>query len=246
MGIQVVFLDAAGTLFHVRGSVADVYLQYGEKYGLKRTPAMIEAVNAAFTRAFRDAPAPVFHVSDPREIKRSERLWWFDVFHNVFYRVGMFDGFDEYFEEVFQAFDGPAHWVLYPETLSVLKGLKSQGYELGIISNFDSRLFTILRALGLSEFFQTVTLSTLAHAAKPGAQIFRVALEKHAVDPDDAVHVGDSVKDDLEGARMAGLHPVLLNRAAGRQPEVSAISATPVIQSLEALPAVLATLNQRA
>jgi putative hydrolase of the HAD superfamily len=243
MSIQVIFFDAAGTLFHVRGSVAEVYLQYGEKYGLKRTPAMISTVNAAFARAFQDAPAPVFHVSDPREIKRSERLWWFDLVHNVFYRVGMFEGFDEYFEEVFQAFDGPAHWVLYPETLAVLKGLRSQGYELGIISNFDSRLFTILPALGLSNFFQTVTLSTLAHAAKPAVQIFRVALEKHAVDPEDAVHVGDSVRDDVEGARAARLHPVLLNRAAGTHPDVRSGSATPMIQSLEALPAVLAALN---
>src|SRR5207249_907375 len=91
----------------------------------------------------REAPPPVFAVSDPTEIKRCERLWWFDIVHNVFYRVGMFNRFDDYFEEVFHAFGGPAHWALYPETSGVLKELKDRGLELGIISNFDTRLFIV-------------------------------------------------------------------------------------------------------
>jgi putative hydrolase of the HAD superfamily len=242
MSIQVIFFDAAGTLFHVQGSVAEVYLQYGEKYGLKRTPVMASAINTAFARAFQDAPPPVFHVSDPAEIKRSERLWWFDLVHNVFYRVGMFEGFDEYFDEVFQAFDGPAHWVLYPETLGVLKDLRSQGYELGIISNFDSRLFTVLRGLGLSGLFQTVTISTLAHAAKPAPQIFKLALEKHAIDPGEALHVGDSWKDDVEGARAAGLHAVLLGRQAT---SLSPTLSIPVLRSLQELPSAVAALQNK-
>ena len=35
--IQVVFFDAADTLFHIHGSVADIYLQYAEKHGFKKT-----------------------------------------------------------------------------------------------------------------------------------------------------------------------------------------------------------------
>jgi putative hydrolase of the HAD superfamily len=237
MSLQVIFFDAAGTLFHVRGSVAAVYQHYGEKYGVKQTPAMTSAINAAFARAFEDAPSPVFHITDPTALKQAERLWWFDIVHNVFYRIGMFEGFDDYFEEVFEAFAGAKHWQLYPETLDVLKSLKSNGYELGIISNFDSRLFTVLRGLGISELFQTVTISTLAHAAKPAGQIFKTALEKHAADSADAIHVGDSEKDDVTGARAAGLHGVLLDRSGERHAD-----AYPVIRSLEELPAVLARL----
>ena len=65
------------------------------------------------------------------------------------YRVGMFEGFDEFFEEVFARFAQAESWRLFPETLDVLKALKAcRGYELGIISNFDSRLFSVLRGLG--------------------------------------------------------------------------------------------------
>ncbi|HEX6726854.1 MAG TPA: HAD-IA family hydrolase, partial [Nitrospira sp.] len=49
-------------------------------------------------------------------------------------------------------------------------------------------------------------------AAKPAPQIFQIALEKHAVDPEEALHVGDSLRDDVEGATKAGLHAVLLDR----------------------------------
>ncbi len=240
---HVIFFDAAGTLFQVKGSVEEIYLAYAEKYGVKRTTESREAVKAAFRRALGEAPPPVFQVNEPLELKRCERLWWFDVVHNVFYRVGMFEGFDAYFEEVFHAFDGPAHWVLYPETLGVLKELKGRGFELGIISNFDSRLFNVLRGLGLSDSFDTVTISSLAHAAKPAAEIFRRALEKHAADPEEAVHVGDSVRDDVEGACSAGLTAVLLdrNRDRGGQPVGSGRSGR-TIASLEDLLPLLSSL----
>jgi putative hydrolase of the HAD superfamily len=236
--IQVVFFDAAGTLFHVKGSVAEIYLRHAENYGVKSSPAMLHAVSTAFKRAFQEAPPPAFAVNKPSDIKRCERLWWFDIVHNVFYRVGMFEGFDEYFDEVFHAFEGTAYWALYPETLSVLKELKDRGMELGIISNFDSRLFTVLRGLGLSDFFDTVTISTLAHAAKPSPRIFQLALEKHAVDPDEAIHVGDSVRDDLEGACRAGLHGALVDREGDQvlSPSLQADGRALILRSLEDLP----------
>jgi putative hydrolase of the HAD superfamily len=209
---KVLFFDAAGTLFHVRDSVADVYLTYAERYGVKRSEELLGKIQAAFIRAFHDAPPPVFAVTDPQEIKRCERLWWFDIVHNVFYRVGMFERFDDYFEDVFQAFAGPAHWTLFAETREVLSLLKAQGFELGIVSNFDTRLFSILRGLDIEGLFDTVTISSLAHAAKPSPRIFQVALEKHLVDPDESWHVGDSLRDDIEGAGKAGVHAVLLDR----------------------------------
>lgn len=249
--INVVFFDAAGTLFHVKGSVAEIYLRHAEPYGVKSSPAMLASVNAAFARAFHDAPPPMFAAKDPTEIKRCERLWWFDIVHNVFYRVGMFDGFDQYFDEVFHAFESASCWDLYPETRLVLKQLKEQGMELGIISNFDSRLFSVLRGLGIADLFDTVTISTLAHAAKPSPRIFRQALDKHAADPEEALHVGDSVRDDLQGARGAGLHGALLDRqgeyvdrqgkyASGQAARVT--NPSMILRTLDSLPQRLASL----
>lgn len=239
--IKVVFFDAAGTLFHVKGSVGETYLRHAEKYGVKRTGAMLESLNTAFQRAFKDAPPPVFAVRDAAEIKRCERLWWFDLVHNVFYRVGMFEGFDEYFDEVFEAFSRPELWALYPETLGTLQTLKRQGIELGIVSNFDTRLFGLLRGLGLAELFDTVTISSLAQSAKPAPKIFQHALEEHAADPEESLHVGDSIREDVEGARAAGLTGIWVDRDG----QSSSKPASPTIRSipsLEPLPSLLTSL----
>ena len=235
--IRVVFFDAADTLFHVHGSVAEIYLRHAVEYGFSRKSDSLIAIQHAFSRAFREAPPPVFAAVEPSRVKQSERLWWFDIVHNVFYRVGMFEGFDEFFEEVFQVFEDPKTWKLYPETEAVLSQFKAQGLELGIISNFDSRLFPVLRGLGIEQYFDTITISSLSQAAKPAPKIFHLALEKHAVDPKDAVHVGDSLKEDVEGATKAGLTSVLIDRS-----EAEVAPGIHRIRSLEQLQPLLARL----
>jgi putative hydrolase of the HAD superfamily len=222
--IRVVFFDAADTLFHLNGSVAEMYLEHAVQFGFPKTPDSLRAIAQGFGRAFHDAPPPLFAATDAAQIKQSERMWWFDIVHNVFYRVGMFERFDDFFEQVFQVFEDPKSWQLFPETAEVLSGLKGEGLELGIISNFDSRLFSVMRGLGIADAFQTVTISSLTRAAKPAPKIFHLALEKHAVDPEEALHVGDSLRDDVEGARQAGLHAVLLDRqGTHRQTDVDVI-----------------------
>jgi putative hydrolase of the HAD superfamily len=235
--IHVIFFDAAETLFHINGSVADIYLTHAVRHGFRQTPDSQASIAQAFQRAFHDASPPVFAATDPIELKQCERLWWFDIVHNVFYRVGMFERFDEFFEQVFQVFEDPRSWALFPETHAVLTRLREEGFELGIVSNFDSRLFPVMRGLGIDRLFDTVTIASLARAAKPAPKIFEIALEKHAVDPDEAMHVGDSVRDDVEGATKAGLTGVLLDRAGRVQ-----ASCGIVIRTLEEiLPLALAS-----
>jgi putative hydrolase of the HAD superfamily len=206
---QVIFFDAADTLFHVKGSVGEVYVSHARKYGVT---AGKEVVQQAFAKAFADAPPPVFAVSDPQEIKSCERMWWFDVVHNVFYRVGMFEGFDEYFEEVFAYFSRPESWELYPDAVPALRALEARGIELGIVSNFDSRLYDILIGLGIDRFFESVTISSFAGAAKPSAKIFHRALYKHGMEAREALHVGNSLREDAQAAVAAGLGGVFLDR----------------------------------
>jgi putative hydrolase of the HAD superfamily len=230
--IQVVFFDAAGTLFHVKGSVGAVYLEYARKYGVSASP---EALERAFQRAFADAPPLAFSVSDPKEIKACERLWWFDVVHNVFYRIGMFPEFDDYFDEVFNYFATADAWKLYPDAVPALEVLKQRGMELGVVSNFDSRLYEILIGLGIDRFFDSVTLSTFVGAAKPAPQIFQRAAAKHGVPAKQALHVGDSLLEDVHGAAVAGLNSAWLSRHGDAEPPADII----VIKDLEQLPSVI-------
>ncbi len=230
--ITVVFFDAVGTLFHVKGSVGDVYLRYAEKYGVRRSVEMVTRVNQAFKEAFSQAPPPIFAVEHPEQLKQCERLWWFDVVHAVFYRVGMFEGFDDYFDEVYEAFRTADAWEIYPEVPEVLRQLRSQGYELGVISNFDTRLFEVFRELQLEQFFDSITISSLVGSAKPSPKIFRHALAQHVVEPEEALHVGDDPKEDVDGANNANLYGVLLDRDGTSQTK-------PCISNLRDLSCVL-------
>jgi putative hydrolase of the HAD superfamily len=216
-----------------------MYLHHAVQFGFHHNPDSATKIAEAFRRAYQEAPPPVFAVPAPTQNKQSERLWWFDIVHNVFYRVGMFERFDEFFDQVFHAFEDHRSWRLFPETVAVLAQLKARDLELGIISNFDSRLFTVMRGLGIADSFDTVTISSLAQAAKPAPRIFCIALEKHAVDPAEALHVGDSLRDDVEGAKKAGLQAVLLDRTGAQQR-----GATPVIGSLEEVVPLLERLEQ--
>ena len=210
--IKVVFFDAVGTLFHVKGSVGEVYLRHAGKYGVPRSADMVTRVNQAFKDVFRQAPPAIFAVEQPEKLKQCERLWWFDVVHAVFYRVGMFEGFDDYFDEVYEAFGKADAWEIYPEVPDVLRQLRSHGYELGVISNFDTRFFEIVRGLRLECFFDSITISSIVVSAKPSPKIFQRALDQHVVEPEEAMHVGDDQKEDFEGATNAHLSGVLLDR----------------------------------
>ena len=67
--IRGVFFDAADTLFHVNGSVAEIYLQHAMQFGFQRTPDSLASIKQAFARAFRDAPSPIFSATEPAQIK---------------------------------------------------------------------------------------------------------------------------------------------------------------------------------
>jgi putative hydrolase of the HAD superfamily len=126
--------------------------------------------------------------------------------------------FDEYFEEVFRVFAGIRGWELYSETRDSLQRLRKAGFILGIISNFDSRILTVCTDLEIFEYLDSIQISSREGAAKPDPQIFRKALQHHGLLPREAVHVGDSLEDDVKGAVEAGLIPIYLNREQDPNP----------------------------
>jgi putative hydrolase of the HAD superfamily len=84
-----------------------------------------------------------------------------------------------------------------------------------VLSNFDSRLYLVLQALDLAQFFTSVTISWEVGAAKPDPQIFAAGLDKHDCPAEAAWHIGDSLKEDYQGAKTAGLRAILIERGEG-------------------------------
>ncbi len=207
--VKAVFFDAAGTLFETRGSVGEIYQHFAERYGGRSDPRQLQE---GFKRAFAEIEPLAFPPGTPgEEVRAGERAWWRQLVARVFAEEPPLRDFEGFFEEVFAAFAGASCWRLMEGTEGVLIELRRRVYRLGVISNFDTRLFPLLDALGLRGYFETVQLSTLSGAAKPSPQIFATALAAFDLPAGEACHVGDHPREDLLGALDAGMRAILLD-----------------------------------
>lgn len=96
-------------------------------------------------------------------------------------------------------------------TVETLEELRRRGYRLGVISNADGRAEQALDAVALREHFELVVDSGLVGIDKPDPRIFHHALERMGIAPEQAVYVGDIYEIDVQGARAAGMRPVLID-----------------------------------
>lgn len=211
---RAVFFDLAGTLIKVRGGIGTQYSAVAREFGVEADP---KAIDAAFAPSFAAVGRMVFGRPDAAEAASLEKDFWKQVVRLVFAETGALehfrqDDFGRYFDRVFDYFATSAPWMIYPDVVPVLDDLKRRGLILGLITNFDSRVFRLIDALGLAPFIDSVTIPALACAAKPEAGIFEFALARHRLRAGEAVQVGDSIRDDVEGARAAGLRGVLIDR----------------------------------
>ena len=121
----------------------------------------------------------------------------------------------------------------YPDAAPALAELRRRGLKLVVASNWDYSLPRWLDRAGLWELLDGAASSAVVGEPKPSPAVFRAALELAGAAPHEALHVGDSPANDVEGARAAGVRAVLVDRA-GRAHE-----GVEVVTSLEELPSLL-------
>lgn len=109
------------------------------------------------------------------------------------------------FEELYQYYVRPEAWKVAPGAVAALSKLRAAGVRLAVVSNFDTRLRPILAALQVDKLFDSVVVSAEVGAEKPNPVIFEAALQDLGVRPSEVVHVGDDRRNDVWGARDAGI-----------------------------------------
>jgi putative hydrolase of the HAD superfamily len=100
----------------------------------------------------------------------------------------------------------------YPDVLPALRELRERGATLVIASNWDCSLPDWLGPPGITQLVDGVVTSAEVGAPKPDPRVFERALAIAGVAPSEALHVGDTVNNDVEGAAAAGVRAVLLQR----------------------------------
>ncbi len=206
--IKAIMFDAADTLFYIREGLGKTYASPAEKYGIHPDPYDLKR---AFSKYFPLAPPLAFPDVSDNQRKVLEKNWWRDVVKNVYNDIGMFDKFDDYFNDLFEIFRTTA-WEIYPETKSVLSRLKQRRYLIIIVSNFDSRVYDVCDNLGIIEFPDDFIISSEAGYAKPDTRIYRLAMERNGLNPSECLFVGDNYLNDCVAPLSIGMNALLLNR----------------------------------
>jgi putative hydrolase of the HAD superfamily len=138
--------------------------------------------------------------------------------------------------EIYQEWAACHHFFLYEDVPDVLRQLHASGLKIGLISNSHRCMESFQSHFALEGLF-AATVTSAAHGfMKPHPSIFETALRQVAAEPSESVMVGDSVSQDIEGARRFGMRAVLLSRST---PTAPCPPDVPVIRTLRELPALL-------
>ncbi len=145
--------------------------------------------------------------------KEKRREFW------VEYTTGLLDSIklskdhlEDIASSISEAFCSPRSWRPFSDVVDTLEKLKEAGCVVGVVSNAEICLRSILDENGLTRYFNALIISEEVGVEKPDPLIFQVALDRLEFTPEECVHIGDRMEEDVAGARSVGITPVWLDR----------------------------------
>lgn len=203
---------------YIHPSVESIYASVTREMGIDISRSKIETV---LTQIW-EAHAPMNNMRDDfRASDQYDREKWKKFLRHLKKNLDVLEDvqFERWFENIYQRFGSANTFKLYDETVEVLEKLKEEGYQLGIVSNWDSRLLDICREKGLTDYMEFVLPSAIAGFRKPSRKIFDQALSDIEASPEEVVHIGDRFEDDCVGALKVGVNPIYLERGTKENTE---------------------------
>jgi putative hydrolase of the HAD superfamily len=155
-------------------------------------------------------------------------------------RLGLDAEQEEAFIRTFSLAEGEA--ILYPEALEVLERTRALG-RIALLSNTQSFELDFLEALGLAAHFRVKGLSAELGHLKPEAGAFEALQRRLGLFPGELALVGDSWKDDVEGALRAGWTAIWINRRGRPRPDHDPDAELVELPDLVQVPDVVARLQ---
>jgi putative hydrolase of the HAD superfamily len=197
------------------------YVRAGERHGLRLEPDRYEAAREAALVDLRRHP----------ELEHDNEIWFRFTERIVRGMGGDADSAYACAVEITRAWERHENFELYDDVPDALAALRAAGLRIGLVSNSARDVREFARHHGLDV---DAGISSFHHGrTKPHASIFRAVLDLLEADPAEAVMVGDTIADDVEGALAIGMQAILLDRE-GRRPDFE-----PRIERLNELPSLL-------
>jgi putative hydrolase of the HAD superfamily len=222
VGLSAVLFDVDFTLAKPGPDLGpNGYRRLAKRFGLDLDPSRYGEARAAALET----------LERHQELRHDEELWFAFTERIVRGMGGDEDAARDVAVEMTRAWERSENFDLYDDVLPVLADLRSRGLRLGLVSNGGREIADFVAHHGLDV---DCAIASRAHGwIKPHESIFRAALDRLGAEPREAAMVGDSVEDDIEGARALGMRAILIDRE-GRHPET-----VECLPDLWALPAAL-------
>ncbi len=201
MQIKAVLFDLGGTLIKT-AAIPEIFKSILQTHGVN---VPIEEI--------REAHRGVEESEVVEGMLEGGQDFWIGWNLKVLERVGLQADRDFLAKKIDELWWEYADLEIYPDVIGTLTQLKAKGVKTGVITNGLKRDYEkILDKLRLTNFFDVVVGIDTLNKAKPDKEIFLHTVNLLGVHPEQAVFIGDSVKYDYEGARHAGLKPLLIDR----------------------------------
>ena len=184
---------------------AEGYRRLGLRYGLSLDPSRHDAARRAALETLERHP----------ELDHDEETWILFT-ERIIQGMGGVGDTHAAAVEMTRAWEHADHFDLYPDVAATLEELRGHGLKIGLLSNTARDLALFVAHHGLR--VDALLTSRVHGKTKPHESIFLELLGRLGVAPDEAVMVGDSVEDDIEGARAVGMRALLVDRER-RYPE---------------------------
>jgi len=203
----VILLDALGTLVALEPPAPRLRIELAERFGLEVSEEQAARAIAAEIAYYRA------HLDDGRdpEALRGLRRRCAGALRSALPAAGL----ELELDPLVEALLASLHFTAFADARPALEAARTRGQRLVVVSNWDVSLHGVLRALELEPLLDGIVTSAGAGARKPARAIFEQALVLAGGRPGEAIHVGDSLDEDIAGARAAGIEPVLIRRDGG-------------------------------
>lgn len=210
-GTKAVFFDAVGTVIHPAVGAPTIYARTAEQYGLTVTPTeVLERFTAAFLAEERVDATAGWVTSEAREVARWQAI----------VATALPGAPADCFDSLYGHFSKPEAWEVPAEASELLDRLASAGLALGLASNYDSRLRSVLAGRPeLAPLRSRVVISSEVGVRKPAVGFFAHVAAVAGCHANEIVFVGDDLGNDYQGATAAGMTAVLLD-PGDRHPDI--------------------------
>jgi putative hydrolase of the HAD superfamily len=201
--VRAIFFDAVGTLIHPDPAASMVYFNVGRRFGSQYDS---DQIGRRFRQAF-EMEEDADRVGGLRTSEERERRRWQHIVGHVLDDV---TDPDACFAKLYEHFAKPGAWRLEADTARVLEELKKRGYVLGMASNYDRRLRSVVAGLPLKPLEHFIISSEIGWR-KPAAAFFAALCTAASFPPDKILHIGDDWANDYQGAQATGLQALLFD-----------------------------------